>query len=82
MKEQTISAGDIGAAMDRSIPLTDFTRTNAILAYAQNGEPLRPSNGYPLRLVVPELEGIKWLGMKRIGRSCPKSTPTGKNCRG
>jgi len=35
-----------------------------IVAYGQNGEPLRPQNGFPLRLVVPGFEGIlsvKWL---------------------
>lgn len=35
-----------------------------IVAYAQNGEPLRPQQGFPLRIVVPGFEGIlsvKWL---------------------
>jgi sulfane dehydrogenase subunit SoxC len=35
-----------------------------IVAYGQNGEPIRPQNGFPLRLVVPGFEGIlsvKWL---------------------
>jgi sulfane dehydrogenase subunit SoxC len=35
-----------------------------IVAYGMNGEPLRPQNGFPLRLVVPGFEGIlsvKWL---------------------
>lgn len=37
---------------------------DAILAYAQNGEPLRPGMGYPVRLLLPGWEGntqIKWL---------------------
>jgi sulfane dehydrogenase subunit SoxC len=37
---------------------------DAILAYAQNGEALRPEQGYPLRLLLPGFEGnmqIKWL---------------------
>ena len=38
-----------------------------LVAYGQNGEPVRPDHGFPLRLVVPGFEGIynvKWL--KRI----------------
>jgi sulfane dehydrogenase subunit SoxC len=37
---------------------------DAIVAYGMNGEPVRPQNGYPLRLIVPGYEGIrnvKWL---------------------
>ena len=35
-----------------------------LVAYAMNGEPIRPQQGFPLRLVVPGFEGIlsvKWL---------------------
>ena len=38
--------------------------SDTIVAYAQNGEPVRPQNGFPLRLVVPGFEGkyhVKWL---------------------
>jgi sulfane dehydrogenase subunit SoxC len=38
--------------------------SDVIVAYAMNGEPVRPQNGYPIRLVVPGFEGIfntKWL---------------------
>jgi sulfane dehydrogenase subunit SoxC len=37
---------------------------DVIIAYAMNGEPVRPHNGFPLRMVVPGFEGIfntKWL---------------------
>jgi len=37
---------------------------DAIVAYGQNGEPVRPEQGFPLRLVVPGWQGInnvKWL---------------------
>jgi sulfane dehydrogenase subunit SoxC len=37
---------------------------DCLVAYGQNGEPLRPQQGFPLRLVVPGFEGIyntKWL---------------------
>ena len=43
---------------------------DAILAYAQNGEPLRPEQGYPLRLLVPGFEGnmnVKWLCRLELG---------------
>jgi sulfane dehydrogenase subunit SoxC len=47
----------------RSIPIEKAT-DDVIVAYGQNGESLRPEQGYPLRLVVPGWEGnvsIKWL---------------------
>jgi sulfane dehydrogenase subunit SoxC len=37
---------------------------DVIVAYAQNGEPIRPENGFPLRLIVPGWAGhnsVKWL---------------------
>ena len=37
---------------------------DVLIAYGQNGEALRPGNGYPLRLIVPGWEGnvnVKWL---------------------
>ena len=37
---------------------------DAFIAYGQNGEAMRPEQGYPMRLVVPGWEGninIKWL---------------------
>lgn len=47
----------------RSIPLAK-AYDDALFAYAQNGEPLRAEQGFPLRLVLPGWEGsasIKWL---------------------
>jgi len=49
--------------MTRSVPV-DKAMDDAIVAYAQNGEALRPEQGYPLRLLLPGYEGnthIKWL---------------------
>ncbi len=40
-----------------------------IVAYAMNGEPLRPQQGFPLRIVVPGFEGIlhvKWLSRIKV----------------
>ena len=37
---------------------------DVIVAYGMNGEPLRPQNGFPVRLITPGFEGIyntKWL---------------------
>lgn len=53
----------------RSIPI-DKAMDDAILAYAQNGEALRPEQGYPLRLMLPGFEGnmsIKWLRRLDVG---------------
>ncbi|HKW81084.1 MAG TPA: sulfite dehydrogenase [Casimicrobiaceae bacterium] len=55
--------GGDAAAMTRSIPLAKAMK-DAFLAYGQNGEAIRPEQGYPLRLMVPGFEGnmnIKWL---------------------
>src|SRR2546423_14798343 len=60
--------GADGAHMNRSLPL-DKCLDDCIGVYAQNGEALRPEQGYPLRLAVPGWEGnvnIKWL--RRIKR--------------
>lgn len=48
---------------EKSIPIQKAL-DDALVAYAQNGEPVRPEQGYPLRLVVPGWQGIgnvKWL---------------------
>ena len=58
-----LAEGGDGAAMTRSIPI-DKAMKDCLLAYGQNGEALRPEQGYPLRLLVPGFEGnmnIKWL---------------------
>ena len=61
--------GADGAHMNRSLPL-DKCLDDCIVAYAQNGEALRPEQGYPLRLLVPGWEGnvnIKWLRRIKLG---------------
>ncbi|BAN27415.1 oxidoreductase molybdopterin binding protein (plasmid) [Caballeronia insecticola] len=58
-----LAEGADGAAMTRSLPLARIL-DRALVVYAQNGERLRPENGYPIRLIVPGFEGntnIKWL---------------------
>jgi sulfane dehydrogenase subunit SoxC len=52
-----------GAVYARSIPATKGW-DDILVAYGQNGEALRPEQGYPVRLVVPGWEGsinVKWL---------------------
>lgn len=47
----------------KSIPLAKGME-DALVAYGQNGEPVRPEQGFPLRLVAPGWQGInnvKWL---------------------
>ena len=65
-----LAEGADGAGVARSIPLTDEVISEAILAYGQNGEPLRPAHGFPLRLFIPGFEGnlsIKWLRRLKVG---------------
>ena len=41
-----------------------------MLAFGQNGEALRPANGYPVRLIIPGTEGnlnVKWLRRLEFG---------------
>ena len=47
----------------KSIPIGKAL-DDALVAYGMNGEPVRPEQGYPLRLVIPGWQGInnvKWL---------------------
>jgi sulfane dehydrogenase subunit SoxC len=58
-----IAEGADAFRMNSSIPLAK-ARDDALLALYQNGERLRPENGYPLRLLLPGWEGVgnvKWL---------------------
>lgn len=59
----TVAEGADAFAMQVSIPL-DKTLDDCLIALYQNGEPIRPENGYPMRLIVPGWEGVlhvKWL---------------------
>jgi sulfane dehydrogenase subunit SoxC len=58
-----IAEGADACRMMRSIPLSKAVE-DSLLAYGQNGEAIRPSQGYPLRLINPGWEGntnVKWL---------------------
>lgn len=63
-----LAEGRDGAVMTRSIPMEKMLR-DAMIAYGQNGEAIRPEQGYPIRLVLPGYEGnthIKWLQSLRV----------------
>lgn len=58
-----LAEGSDAAVMTRSVPI-EKAYDDAMIAYGQNGEPLRPEQGYPARLFLPGMEGnasIKWL---------------------
>ena len=42
-----LAEGGDAAGVARSIPLTDEIIEEAIIAYGQNGEPMRPAHGFP-----------------------------------
>ena len=57
-----LAEGADAAGMSRSVPMKAIDE--ALVALYQNGERVRPSNGYPLRLLLPGYEGnmnVKWL---------------------
>lgn len=58
-----VAEGADACLMARSIPI-EKALDDILVAYGQNGEPIRPEQGYPVRLVVPGWEGninVKWL---------------------
>jgi sulfane dehydrogenase subunit SoxC len=55
-----LAEGADGSGMTRTIPI-ERALDDCFVAYAMNGEMLRPENGYPLRLVVPGVQGVSWV---------------------
>jgi sulfane dehydrogenase subunit SoxC len=55
-----LAEGADGSSMTRTIPI-DRALDDVMVAWAMNGEMLRPENGYPLRLVVPGIQGVSWV---------------------
>ncbi len=58
-----IAEGGDAAAMSRSIPL-EKCMDDAMVVFYQNGEAIRPEQGFPMRLLLPGFEGnmsVKWL---------------------
>jgi sulfane dehydrogenase subunit SoxC len=64
-----LAEGADGAALTRTIPI-DMARDDVLVVYGQNGEMLRPEQGFPLRLLVPGVQGVssvKWLRRLKLG---------------
>jgi sulfane dehydrogenase subunit SoxC len=62
------ATGADAASMGRSIPLSKAL-DDVMIALYQNGEPIRPEQGYPMRLFVPGWEGnvsVKWLTQIKV----------------
>jgi sulfane dehydrogenase subunit SoxC len=58
-----VAEGADSSGNERSIPMAKVM-DDVFVAYGQNGEAVRPENGYPLRLIVPGWTGnisVKWL---------------------
>jgi sulfane dehydrogenase subunit SoxC len=63
-----LAEGADAAAMSRSVPLEKIM-DDAMIALYQNGERIRPENGYPMRLFLPGFEGnmsVKWLRRLKV----------------
>ena len=58
-----LAEGGDAAVMGRSVPM-EKAWDDAMIAYGQNGEPIRPAQGYPARVLLPGWEGnaqVKWV---------------------
>ncbi len=58
-----LAEGSDAALLTRSVPV-EKAHDDAMIAYGQNGEAIRPEQGYPARLLLPGWEGntnVKWL---------------------
>ena len=63
-----LAEGADSAAMSRSVPM-EKALDDAIIALYQNGERIRPEQGYPMRLLLPGFEGnmsVKWLRRLKV----------------
>jgi sulfane dehydrogenase subunit SoxC len=63
-----IAEGADAVAMSRSVPL-EKCLDDAMIALYQNGEAIRPEQGYPMRLLLPGFEGnmnVKWLRRLKV----------------
>ncbi|HEY4263671.1 MAG TPA: molybdopterin-dependent oxidoreductase, partial [Micropepsaceae bacterium] len=63
-----LAEGADGAGMSRSVPVWK-AMDDAMIALFQNGEPIRPEQGFPMRLLLPGFEGntnVKWLRRLKV----------------
>lgn len=56
-----LAEGADGSSMTRTIAMELVESGEVLVAYGMNGEMIRPENGYPLRLVVPGVQGVSWV---------------------
>lgn len=59
-----VSGAESGLPISRGVPIEKAMDEHSLLAFAQNGRPIHPMNGGPLRLIVPGWPGScsqKWL---------------------
>ncbi len=56
-----LAEGADGSSMTRTVPMELIESGEVPVACGQNGEMLRPENGYPLRLAVPGVQGVSWV---------------------
>ncbi len=64
-----LAEGGDACLLTRSIPV-EKAMDDALVVWAQNGEPIRPEQGYPMRLLLPGWEGnanVKWLRRLELG---------------
>ena len=64
-----LAEGADGASLARTVPLS-MALDDVMVCYGQNGEMLRPEQGFPLRLLVPGVQGVssvKWLRRIEVG---------------
>jgi sulfane dehydrogenase subunit SoxC len=65
-----LAEGGDACLMTRSVPIAKAW-DDAMIVWAQNGEPMRPAQGYPMRLLLPGWEGninVKWIRRLELGR--------------
>jgi sulfane dehydrogenase subunit SoxC len=64
-----LAEGGDACKLARSIPVSK-AHDDALVVWGQNGEPLRPEQGFPIRLLLPGWEGntnVKWLRRIKLG---------------
>jgi sulfane dehydrogenase subunit SoxC len=69
MARFVLAEGADGASLTRTVPI-EMAMDDVLVVYGQNGEMLRPEQGYPLRLLVPGVQGVssvKWLRRIKVG---------------
>jgi len=75
LQEAGVKPGAVDLVMEAydnytdSIPIEKALHPDTLLVYEMNGEPLRPQHGFPARLIVPGIYGmknVKWIRRLRV----------------